>query len=55
MDNLRVSAGRVGIILLALFLILFGFSGLVGIAIPAWVGFSLALLAGICLFIGNLS
>jgi hypothetical protein len=53
MDEWRSRAGGFGMIALALFLILFGFTALVGLAIPAWVGALLALLAGILLLVGK--
>lgn len=53
MLELRSRAGGIGVIALALFLILYGFTILVGLAIPAWVGALLAILAGILLLVGR--
>lgn len=53
MNEWRTHAGSIGMIALALFLILYGFTILVGLAIPAWVGALLAILAGILLLVGR--
>lgn len=53
MDDLRSRAGGIGVIVLAFFLIFYGFTILVGLAIPAWVGALLAILAGILLLVGK--
>lgn len=52
-DVMRNHAGSIGVIVLALFLILYGVTVLIGIGIPAWVGALLAILAGILLLVGK--
>lgn len=53
MENLRSRAGGIAVIVLALFLLFYCLTGLLGLAIPAWVGYSLAGLAGLLLLVGR--
>lgn len=52
-NNWRSTAGTIGGIVLAIFLIFWGFTMLVPLAIPAWVGALLAILAGVLLLVGK--
>lgn len=53
MDEFRGRAGSIGFLLLCLFLLFYGVSILVGLAIPAWVGAILAILAGLLMLVGR--
>lgn len=52
-SNLRGYAGTFGFYLLCFFLMFYGAVGLAGLAIPAWVGFVLAFVAGLLLLVGR--
>lgn len=49
----RERFGRIAVIVLALWLIFVGVTGLLSLAIPAWVGAVSAIIAGILLLIGE--
>lgn len=49
----RERLGGIGVIVLAFWLIFIGVTALLSVAIPAWVGAVLAIVAGILLLVGR--
>lgn len=49
----REGLGRIGVIVLAFFLLLFGVQALIAIAIPGWVLGIVAIVAGLLLLVGR--
>lgn len=49
----RERLGGIAVVVLAFWLIFIGFTGLLSLAIPAWVGAVLAIVAGILLLVGR--